>query len=53
MKAFLTLKILINLTKINGPLANLEFTLRKRNIQGKNMPMIKLEYIWSNNDHMT
>ena len=38
MKAFLTLKILTNLTKINGSLANLEFTLRKRNFQEKNMP---------------
>ena len=32
------MKILTNLTKINGPLANLEFTLRKRNFQGKNVP---------------
>ena len=32
------MKILTNLTKINGPLANLEFTPPKRNIQEKNMP---------------
>ena len=37
MKAFLTSKILTNLAKINGPLANLEFTPRKRNVQGKNV----------------
>jgi hypothetical protein len=38
MKAFLTSKILTNLTKINCPLVNLEFTLQKRNVQGKNIP---------------
>ena len=38
MKAFLTLKILINITTINGLLANLEVTSPKRNIQRKNMP---------------
>ncbi|MCP4260085.1 MAG: hypothetical protein GY774_21595 [Planctomycetes bacterium] len=32
------MKILIDLIKINCPLANLEFTPPKRNIQGKNVP---------------
>ena len=39
IKAFPTLKILTNIiTKINNPLADLEFTPPKRNIEGKNMP---------------
>jgi hypothetical protein len=42
MKAFLTVKILINIAKINNPLANLEFIPPTRNIQGKNVPEYKI-----------